>query len=139
MKSQGLFWRKIIFSPVACEQALRRCSTLFGLTIYPRAKRWMMSVGAVAILLAGIILARRFRSAIAMVSLVRASAAEGSVTYSTGSRTPTFVGSKTCGDRAERDLWKGSHHQLAMQPANSPRVLGDFDDAISTNSGVSAR
>ena len=29
----------------------------------------------------------------------------------------------------ESELWRGSHHDLAMQPATSETVLGDFGDA----------
>jgi tetratricopeptide (TPR) repeat protein len=40
----------------------------------------------------------------------------------------TFAGGLECADchQAEFDLWRGSHHQLAMQEANSETVLGDF-------------
>ena len=38
--------------------------------------------------------------------------------------------------RARRRRWRGSHHQLAMQPANAATVLGDFDDARFTHDGV---
>lgn len=41
---------------------------------------------------------------------------------------PTFVGSAVCASchRAEADLWRGSHHDLAMQYATPASVLGDF-------------
>jgi tetratricopeptide (TPR) repeat protein len=40
----------------------------------------------------------------------------------------SFVGANTCGGCHEHELklWKGSHHQLAMQPATDSTVLGDF-------------
>ncbi len=43
----------------------------------------------------------------------------------------TYVGSDSCKacHAAEYDKWKGSHHGLAMQPANDRTVLGNFDDA----------
>jgi hypothetical protein len=46
------------------------------------------------------------------------------------SRAATFVGAVTCGGchEPELKLWKGSHHQLAMQPANAAAVLVDFND-----------
>jgi hypothetical protein len=34
------------------------------------------------------------------------------------------------------DLWKGSHHDLAMQVADETSVLGDFDGAQFTHFGV---
>ncbi len=42
-----------------------------------------------------------------------------------------YVGSDTCRGchEAEYSAWQGSHHDLAMQPANADTVLGDFDDA----------
>ncbi len=44
---------------------------------------------------------------------------------------PTFVGSGACADchQGEFNAWKGSHHELAMQPATNATVLGDFDNA----------
>ena len=49
-----------------------------------------------------------------------------------------FIGSQVCADchAAEYDLWQGSHHDLAMQPANSRTVLGDFNDIEFSNFGV---
>ncbi|WHI47565.1 tetratricopeptide repeat protein [Microbulbifer sp. VAAF005] len=40
----------------------------------------------------------------------------------------TFVGSAQCAlcHKEEAGAWQGSHHQLAMQAANSDSVLGDF-------------
>ncbi|MCP4769005.1 MAG: tetratricopeptide repeat protein [Gammaproteobacteria bacterium] len=51
-----------------------------------------------------------------------------------------YIGSKTCADchRAEYDNWQGSHHDLAMQPANSKTVLGDFDKAEFVHFGVTS-
>ncbi len=51
-----------------------------------------------------------------------------------------FVGVDTCGGCHQREfgLWKGSHHQLAMQPATGATVLGDFNNAGFTNAGVSS-
>ncbi len=53
---------------------------------------------------------------------------------------PTFVGSKACASchDAEFKSWMGSHHQLAMQPATEARVLGNFNDARFTDSGVTS-
>lgn len=42
-----------------------------------------------------------------------------------------YVGAGACAGchQAEHDLWRGSHHDLAMQPATPKTMLGDFDDA----------
>ena len=49
-----------------------------------------------------------------------------------------FVGTDTCGGCHARELglWKGSHHQLAMQPATDATVLGDFNHAGFAHDGV---
>ena len=46
----------------------------------------------------------------------------------TAAAPPTFVGSDVCASchRAEAELWRGSHHDLAMQEATPESVLGDF-------------
>src|SRR5258708_5639282 len=36
----------------------------------------------------------------------------------------------------ENELWRGSHHQLAMQPAADSSVLGDFNHASFDDNGV---
>jgi len=49
-----------------------------------------------------------------------------------------FVGAQTCVGchTAQFEAWKGSHHALAMQPAETAAVLGDFSDASLEHSGV---
>ena len=37
------------------------------------------------------------------------------------------------------EKWSGSHHDLAMQPADAETVLGDFDDASFTHLGLTSR
>ena len=51
-----------------------------------------------------------------------------------------FVGRQSCVEchPDETDRWRGSHHDLAMQPANADTVLGDFDDATFANYGVTS-
>jgi predicted CXXCH cytochrome family protein len=53
----------------------------------------------------------------------------------------TFVGSEACAGchRAEAELWRSSHHQLAMQHATDRSVRGDFDGAIFDYFGVRSR
>jgi len=43
---------------------------------------------------------------------------------------PSFVGAATCIEchKREYDLWKGSHHDLAMDVATDSTVLGDFNN-----------
>jgi len=45
-------------------------------------------------------------------------------------QAPFFTGSATCIEchKKEYDLWKGSHHDLAMDIATDSTVLGDFND-----------
>ncbi len=52
-----------------------------------------------------------------------------------------YVGSAACGSchEAELDLWQGSHHDLALQPASASTVLADFDDAEFFLDGVTTR
>ena len=53
---------------------------------------------------------------------------------------PDFVGVSVCKGCHEKsfDNWQGSHHDLAMQPATSSTVLGDFDNASFTQYGVTS-
>ena len=58
-----------------------------------------------------------------------------------GAVEPTFVGRQSCAEchPDEERLWKGSHHDLAMQEALDRTVLGDFDDAEFTHQGVTTK
>ncbi|MGI9341614.1 MAG: tetratricopeptide repeat protein [Gammaproteobacteria bacterium] len=49
-----------------------------------------------------------------------------------------YVGVRVCeGCHADEvEQWQGSHHDLAMQPATSATVLGDFDDQTFAHNGV---
>jgi predicted CXXCH cytochrome family protein len=49
-----------------------------------------------------------------------------------------FVGAAECATchEQENSLWRGSHHQLAMQPATDSTVLGDFNHASFDNESV---
>src|SRR6266540_2581160 len=55
--------------------------------------------------------------------------------------TATFVGRQACAScHPEQDrLWRGSDHDLAMQVADEPSILGDFGDATFTHRGVTSR
>jgi hypothetical protein len=50
----------------------------------------------------------------------------------------TFVGAAECATCHEQEnaSWRGSHHQLAMQPASDSTVLGDFNKATFNNNGI---
>jgi len=51
-----------------------------------------------------------------------------------------YVGGATCArcHEAQTELWRGSHHDLAMQVANEETVLGDFGGKTLTQSGVTS-
>jgi len=51
-----------------------------------------------------------------------------------------YVGRDACREchRTEHDLWLGSDHDLAMQPADATTVLGDFDAAPYEHFGVTS-
>jgi len=53
-------------------------------------------------------------------------------------RDLTFVGAPVCASchQHENELWRGSHHQLAMQRARDSTVLGDFNHVTFDNNGV---
>jgi len=52
-----------------------------------------------------------------------------------------YVGKKECISchQAETEAWKGSHHDLAMQPATIKTVLGDFDNTSFNYYGTESR
>ena len=54
---------------------------------------------------------------------------------------PEYVGGARCQacHAAQAELWRGSHHDLAMQPAGESTVLGDFDNAKFTYAGTTSR
>jgi predicted CXXCH cytochrome family protein len=59
------------------------------------------------------------------------------------SRIPeaTYAGVEACASCHAREaaLWRGSHHDLAMQPAGPESVLGRFDGAVFEKDGVRSR
>ncbi len=60
---------------------------------------------------------------------------------STGPLPLTYVGSRRCEEchAEEAERARGSHHDLAMQPANAESVLGDFSDPRFSYAGTSSR
>lgn len=61
--------------------------------------------------------------------------------WSDPNRPAEYVGAESCKPchEAEYDAWRGSQHELAMQPATDATVLGDFDDAVFEHRGVETR
>ena len=64
----------------------------------------------------------------------------GCLASETSDTAPGFVGVSVCkGCHVESfEKWQGSHHDLAMQPATSDTVLGDFDNANFTQYDVTS-
>ena len=54
--------------------------------------------------------------------------------------TAKFVGAAECASchQRENSRWRGSHHQLAMQPASDSTVLGDFNHASFTDNHITS-
>ncbi len=52
-----------------------------------------------------------------------------------------FVGDQKCKSchNSEYQLWKGSHHDKAMQIATDSNILGDFDNTTFKSQGISSR
>lgn len=59
----------------------------------------------------------------------------------TAAEDVTYVGSQKCANchAAQFSAWRGSHHDLAMQPATAETVLGDFSGVDFTHHGVTSR
>lgn len=55
-------------------------------------------------------------------------------------RGAKFVGAAECATCHAREnvLWRGSHHQLSMQPAADSTVSGDFNKASLSNNGITS-
>lgn len=72
-----------------------------------------------------------------LVLLVSGSAAFGAEPSSSAQ----FIGAAACGSchEAQFKLWQGSHHGLAMQPADARSVLGDFNQQSFQYDGVVSR
>jgi predicted CXXCH cytochrome family protein len=110
--------------------------------IGPRLRRWHWAI-CVAVIIVVVVV-----TAVALVSRRASTGTTAKVavtpkdavaaTATTGLR---FVGSDVCVPCHSREAvaWQTSHHRLAMQPANSSTVLGDFADAAFTHAGVSSK
>jgi Flp pilus assembly protein TadD len=90
-------------------------------------RRVAVSVAIIAILV-GIILWRVFHAPVVAQTAVTSPAA------------PTYVGAEHCSQchAKEGELWRRSHHALAMQKAAEDTVLGDFRNARFSKDGVTS-
>ncbi|MCH7599357.1 MAG: hypothetical protein IH973_06340, partial [Myxococcales bacterium] len=84
--------------------------------------------------------AGRFRPASHLAWLVVvATSAIVSIAASPGrAELPTHLGGAACAQCHPKEAreWTGSHHDLAMQPANESTVKGNFNDASHTHQGI---
>lgn len=53
----------------------------------------------------------------------------------------SYIGRKACAacHAKEAEAWHGSHHDLAMQPADASTVLGNFGGASFRHAGIVSR
>ena len=90
---------------------------------------WLLPVVFLSVVAAAFLTRRSRESAPPLLSLTRPT-------------TPIakFVGAAECAacHEHENTLWRGSHHQLAMQPATNSTVLGDFNHASFDNNGITS-
>ncbi len=98
-----------------------------------------IAVGALAVAVIGASVAYR-------ISVLNSPVQPDAIPMATASPTqnsppPSFVGVQACASchDAEYRAWSGSHHQLAMQPANDSTVLGDFNDVLFARLGITSR
>jgi tetratricopeptide (TPR) repeat protein len=84
--------------------------------------------------------ARRLVEGIAVL-VVGAAGCGGTEALDETPATADYVGAQECATChiVETEAWRGSHHDLAMQPADDQTVLGSFDDAAFTYAGVTSR
>lgn len=55
--------------------------------------------------------------------------------------SPKYIGNQACAGchKKEHELWQGSHHDKAMQHANSQSVLGDFNNTEFNYNGITSQ
>jgi len=114
-----------------------------------RTRTWFLLIAAI-VLVAFAFMARvivALAAALVVSAIVMLHLSHRPPRYNTTPRTEssapaaTFVGAAACGGCHQREskLWMGSHHQLAMQPANDSTVLGDFNDASVADGAMTSR
>ena len=81
----------------------------------------------------------RWYHALALVSVVACSSGPGDETDASPP-PPHYVGVEACArcHESQTDLWRGSHHDLAMQEATAETVLGDFSGRELVYAGVTS-
>ena len=99
------------------------------------ARRAAVKAASVGVAMALAICATAIASALIAGVALMAHGADGSAQAPTGSEVAAYVGREVCASchEAETRLWRGSHHDLAMQEATAETVLGNFDDASFTH------
>ncbi len=77
--------------------------------------------------------------AVTVVLLLRTSV-NRTVRYDKVAAPAVYIGRHACIEchARENELWTGSHHDLAMQPASPDTVLGDFGNVSFTHRGVTS-
>ena len=105
------------------------------------ARRAAVKAASVGVAMALAICGTAIASALIAGVALMAHGADGSAQAPTGSEVAAYVGREVCASchEAETRLWRGSHHDLAMQEATAETVLGNFDDASFTHGGVTSR
>ncbi len=95
-----------------------------------------MRTGTCRALLAGIVL-----PAAALAAACGGTTSDGGAGESAPAQQALFVGSTVCVacHAQQGELWRGSHHERAMQEANSTSVLGDFNDTRFDRRGQTTR
>jgi Flp pilus assembly protein TadD len=104
-------------------------------SLLPALKRSLAGwAGALLIVIFGVVALRFYLRPGPLISPSR------KLSLASSAKRPTFIGSSGCGGchQAEFKLWRGSHHQLAMQPVSNSTVLGNFNNAKITINGVTS-
>jgi predicted CXXCH cytochrome family protein len=84
--------------------------------------------------------ARRLSIPIPLFMILSGCGGERETPPASSSAPADYVGRETCREchEAQHDLWLGSDHDLAMQPADASTVLGDFGAAPFEHFGVTS-
>jgi tetratricopeptide (TPR) repeat protein len=99
-----------------------------------KSKRYLLAGVAAILILVAVLLLLFSTTGLEQTKETTGTAGEGTA-------LATFAGRDSCincHQKAYR-LWKGSDHDLAMQPASEQTVLGNFNAATFTNYGITSR
>ena len=102
-------------------------------------QNWYL-LAALTLLLASAIAYFNLSSTPAVRSTPVASLAPQSTVPAPREKPLTYVGGETCAGchSQQHDLWKGSHHDMAMQIATANSVLGNFNNAHFSYNGITS-